>query len=502
MSDNNTQVTFGSFQLDTEERVLYCQGREISLQDLPMRLLIELVQQAPQLVTRKALFEALWPPGTHLDVAASLNTAVARAREALGDDASKPRFIATVPRRGYRFLAPVEPLVAPQPANETRQAHSQTGPLEGTQTESELHSASRGTFNSTKGWGLGTLLLLLPAVGFWIFQSLPPSPREEHRVESSGPEQTAQEHLLIARHHSDRRSKEGLEKAIASYQSALAVEPENAEAYSGLASTYALLGIYDYWRPRDAFGPAHTLAQRALELDPLSAEAHLSAGLVAAIAHWDWNSAQGSMARAVELAPTSAALGYWQGALLSSLGHHDKALEATQRAIRLDPTSPLLHTALAWRLFVAGRGADAIEQSHRAIALDPGYFDSWDNLKWIHLTLGNESEAVEAWVRAEQLDNHHGAEIEATYRETGLQGLHRASSQSLVERWETGAYQSPFDIVLEYCALGDRKEALLWLERSFAERETDLIGLATDPRLDLLRSEPRFEKLLEELDYP
>lgn len=80
------------------------------MQDLPLRLLIALVRRAPRLVTREELRDELWPPGTHLDVDASLNTAVARVREALGDDATSPGFVVTVPRRGYKFVAPVERL--------------------------------------------------------------------------------------------------------------------------------------------------------------------------------------------------------------------------------------------------------------------------------------------------------------------------------------------------------------------------------------------------------
>ncbi len=307
---------------------------------------------------------------------------------------------------------------------------------------------------------------------------------------------------MIARHHLERRSREGLEKAIASFQSAAAVEPESADAYSGLAASYALLGIYDFWRPREAFGPAETLARRALELDPESGEAHLAMGLVAAVGHWDWDAAEREIERAVELAPDSAEVWAWRGGYLSASGRHEEAIASTEKALALDPTSPVAGTAFAWRLFQARRGGDAVAQAHRAIELAPGYFDAWDNLKWIQLTLGHEREAVEAWIRAEELDSGDGEGVERLYRERGLEALHRESIKSQLERRASGRYHSPFDLVLEYAALGEIEPAMTWLERSLAERETDLVDLAVDPRLDPLRGEPRFREILAEIGIP
>lgn len=251
----------------------------------------------------------------------------------------------------------------------------------------------------------------------------------------------AREHLLIARHHADRRFREGLEKAIASFQSAVAFDQENAEAYSGLAASYALLGIYDFWRPREAFGPSETMAKRAVELDPASGEAHLAMGLVAAVGHWDWDTAGSEIERAVELAPGSAEAWTWRGGFLAALGRHEDAVASTEKALALDPTSPVINAALAWRLFQARRGEEAIAQSHRAIELAPDYYDAWDNLKWIQRTLGHEAEAVDAWIRAEELDTGDGDGVERAYREHGLAGLHRESIESQLERWENGRYQ-------------------------------------------------------------
>ncbi|MGD2116677.1 MAG: tetratricopeptide repeat protein [Acidobacteriota bacterium] len=468
--------------LDGGELELRRGGEVVPLQELPLRLLVTLVERAPATVSREMLREALWPPGTHLDVDASLNTAVARVREALGDEASEPRFVATVPRRGYRFVAPVE------------------------RVEDGRSPGSRG--GGRRRWltaaALGVVLL---AAGVWWTAS---SPWDDHSGAAAaragaGSPSAAREYLLIARHHADRRSREGLEKSIAAFQSAAALDPGSAEAYSGLAASYALLGIYDFWRPREAFGPAEVMARRALELDPESARAHLARGLVAAVVHWDWETATAAVERAVELAPDAPEPWFWRGSLLSALGRHGEALASTERALALAPTSPVINTAYAWHLFQARRGEEAVAQAHRAIELHPDYYDAWDNLKWIEVTLGHESEALEAWVRAEALDARSedaGREIWRIHTKGGLELLHRKAIEGQVARWESGRYQPPYDVVLEYAALREVDPALDWLERSFAERETDLVSLAVDPRLDALRGHPRFRELLARMGFP
>ena len=460
---------FGGFVLEPEERVLRRAGEEIELQDLPLRLLVALIERAPALVTREELREVLWPPGIHLDVDASLNTAVARVREALGDEASSPRFVATVPRRGYKFVAAVE-----------------RGPDERRPVRWSLAAAA---------------VLTLIVFGVWLGRG-DRSPGLVPAAEPAPSAEAVRRHILLGRHHADRRSRDGLERAIAAFQSAVALDPTNAEAYSGLASSYALLGIYDYWRPRETFGPAGTMAKRALELDPSSAEAHLATGLVAALGAWDWETSLSEVGRALELSPESADVWYWHGALLGALGRHEKAIASTEAALGLAPTSPVISTALAWRLFQARRGNEAIVQAQRAIALAPDYYDAWDNLKWIHITLGHEVEAAEAWIRAEELDNGNGEAVARCYEERGLEGLHQESVASKLDRFDKGRYQSPFDVVLEYVALGEVDEALRWLRRSFDERETDLVDLAVDPRLDRLRGDSRFEGILVALGFP
>ncbi len=462
---------FADFELDTEKGELRRDGDIIPLQDLPFRLLQTLVDQAPATVSREALREALWPPGTHLDVDASLNTAVARVRDALGDDAGSARFVATVPRKGYRFVASLKRV-------SSRQGLARRAAL------------------------LVALGLVLAGVGY-VSRTVREKPPAESFAHGLAPKSNAaREQVLIGWHHVDRRSRDGLEKGIASFQSAAAIDSESAEAYSGLAVAYALLGAYDYWRPREAFGPAETMARKALELDGDSVEAHLAMGLVAALVHWDWAESLRSVDRGLALAPDSSDAWYFRAVLLSAYGRSEESMESYHRALELSPISPVANAAYAWDLFLAGRGEEAVAQAHRTIELHPDYFDAWDFLKWIEITLGHEAPALEAWSRAEELDSGHGEEIRKIYRESGLEGLHWASVKSLEAKRESDRYQSAHDIVLEYAALGEVDKAMEWLEHSFAERETDLIHLAVDPRLEVLRGEARFKEILRLMNFP
>jgi len=488
---------FDGFELDGEAGTLSHDGGPVALQDLPLRLLtalVEAAEAAPATVSRETLYASLWPPGTHLDLDASLNTAVARVREALGDDASDPRFVATVPRKGYRFVATVERVRDRHPARRLSPRVA-AGAAAVTLVVFGAWWAL-GSSRSSGGTSPGSAAAGPPAI--------------DGSSGGTGGRERARESLLLARHFSEQRSRAGLERAIAAYQSAAAVAPDSAKAYSGLAVSYALLGIYDYWRPREAFGPAEIMARRALELDPESAEAHLAMGVVAAVVHWDWRPATAESVAAVEARPGSAMVWLWRGALLSALGHRDEGIECTRRSLALDPTSPVVNTALAWHLFLARRDEEAIAQSRHTIDLFPDYYDAWDNLKWIEVTLGHDGEALEAWIRADQIeqvnDGGRGAEdavaLRRSYEAMGLEALHRAAIKGKIARWRSGTYQSPYDVVLEYAALGKVDEAIAWLERSFAERETDLTGLAVDPRLDALRGDPRFQALQARMDFP
>src|SRR5947207_236065 len=116
-SDNLHRILcFGSFEVEVASGELRQQGLKIRLQEQPFRLLVLLLDHAGDVVAREKVRETLWPAETFVDFDHSLNTAVRKLREALGDSADAPRYVETIARRGYRFIAPVSPLPAVQAA--------------------------------------------------------------------------------------------------------------------------------------------------------------------------------------------------------------------------------------------------------------------------------------------------------------------------------------------------------------------------------------------------
>ena len=116
------RVRFGPFEADASSGELWRDGTAVPIQDLPFRLLIALLERPGQLVTRAELTARLWGSDTFVDAAAGLNTAVAKLREALGDDPDRPAFIETVPKRGYRFVGSVEAIVVVSAGRDPRRA--------------------------------------------------------------------------------------------------------------------------------------------------------------------------------------------------------------------------------------------------------------------------------------------------------------------------------------------------------------------------------------------
>ena len=168
---------FGPYEADLPSGELRKGGTRVKIQDLPLRLLIVLAEKPGQVVTREELQKRLWPQDTFVDFEDGLNTGVKKLREALGDDPEKPRYIETIPRRGYRFIAEVKQIPAPAlaPVSSTEPAASEA-----------IHKptgAIRGPLRRSKRWVLGAVavLLLLSALGFWLLYGRPAfsfSPRD------------------------------------------------------------------------------------------------------------------------------------------------------------------------------------------------------------------------------------------------------------------------------------------------------------------------------------
>jgi DNA-binding winged helix-turn-helix (wHTH) protein/tetratricopeptide (TPR) repeat protein len=167
---------FGLFSLDPTARVLTRSGLRIKLQDQPFQLLLLLVENSGHLVSREDIRRHLWPENTFVDFDKSLGVAVLKAREALGDTADNPRFIETVPRRGYRFIAPVSVENRESPRPVTPEENPAANPL-----VAKVELPSGATQRSPLYWAISLFILLLVGFGIYILRSrhflsaIPPS---------------------------------------------------------------------------------------------------------------------------------------------------------------------------------------------------------------------------------------------------------------------------------------------------------------------------------------
>ncbi|MEM8997016.1 MAG: hypothetical protein AAGF23_19690, partial [Acidobacteriota bacterium] len=188
-------------------------------------------------------------------------------------------------------------------------------------------------------------------------------------------------------------------------------------------------------------------------------------------------------------------LGLW----LQARGRDPEAQAIFDTARRLDPLSLTLQSTVGWGHYLAGRTERAVEQARAVLDLDADYLVAWDDLKWFYITLGRGPEAADAFMRVVELEGDPGAVpgLRTLYGERGLRGLLEASVESHLAKAAGDGYHSPYDVAIALAAVGRGDEALDWLERSFEEREVDMLALATDPRLEAVRGEPRYRALLE-----
>src|SRR6266478_1604251 len=168
-------VRFGIYQVDVRTSELWKQGRKVKLQEQPCRILAILLEQPGEVATREELRKRLWSDDTFVDFDHSLNTAIRRLREALGDSSENPRFMETLPRHGYRFIAPVEEVAAPEQGKRDDNAANVASEIRPSAVESApirtSAIAGESSADMTRRFSLSRKLLLYGVVGSAVLAS-------------------------------------------------------------------------------------------------------------------------------------------------------------------------------------------------------------------------------------------------------------------------------------------------------------------------------------------
>jgi TolB-like protein/DNA-binding winged helix-turn-helix (wHTH) protein/Flp pilus assembly protein TadD len=623
-------LKFGGFEADLRTGELAKFGKRVRLQEQPFQLLVMLLEKPGVLVTREELHLKLWPQTT-VDFDHGLNKAMSKIREALGDSAENPRFIETVARRGYKFLADVTVVGGEQTKFVTGDVtvRPNPGPLPlgdaGTSPRRSLRFFSWRLFGLVPVLAISLSTMFYPwrhsspiihSIVVLPLQSLSSDASQEYfadgmtdelitslaqinrlRVISSASaiaykgarkplreiarelnvdavvkgsvllsgnrvritarlieipterdvwaqsyegdlhdtlklqseiaraiaEQfriilnrqervpltkpmaenpDAYEAYLKGRYFWNRRTGDGLKRAIEYFNRAIALDPSYAEAYSGLADAYALSGHWEYGvlPPQDAFVRAKAAATKALALNGNLGEAHTSLAYILDLYGRDWEAAETEYKLAFKLNPAYATLHLWYAWHLMIMGKTSESIVEFQKADSLDPLSLVINANLADALCISHFYDKSVEQSKKTLELSPnfaiGHYVLGQALEQKHMY----DEAIAEFQKAIELSGHSGAfdsNLAYAYAVSGR----KEEATKIVKDLE--AQHNPAvdaDIALVYEGLGDQNQAMAWLNKAYDSRFNPSILLR--PAFDPLRSDARFSDLLRRLGIP
>jgi TolB-like protein/DNA-binding winged helix-turn-helix (wHTH) protein len=616
---------FGVFEGDIQTGELRKQGTKIKLQDQPFQVLLTLLEKPGEVVTREQLQKRVWPAETFVDFDHGLNNAIRRLREALGDSAENPRFIETLSRRGYRFIAPV------------------TGTSEGAEVQ-QASVVGLATENRRRlpWWAISVSIVVLGAAAFLAarafrvrdrvqatsapqirslavlpFTNLSGDPAQEYfsdgmtdalitdlaqissvkvisrtstirykktdkplpdigrelnvdgiiegTVQRSGDRVriTAQlihapmdKHLWANSYERDVRdvfvlerevtgdiahqvraqiatqsqssaqpraldrnaldaylqgkyhlymSEQGprdeeMRKAAQFFQQAIDAAPDFAPAYIGLAEGHDTL----FWGSKEDFNIVRASAEKALELDPSSSDAHCEMAQVK-LMDFDWAGAEEESRRAVSLNPNNALAHEQLGWSLSSLGRLEEALKEGEIAQQLDPNQD----HLSYMLYLLGEYDRAIEHLQRIVAARPDDAVAHWFLSRVYARRGKYAESVREVGKAMTLSGlpEIASRLDRAFATAGWPGALRQWARELEQLM--ASRQAYFPAVLSdvYMQLGEKDKALYWLEeaskhRYVATSDPVLGAVNVDPVFAPLHSDPRFKILLQQMGLP
>ena len=331
------------------------------------------------------------------------------------------------------------------------------------------------------------------------------TPREQAALKSAkavNPE--AYQSYLKGRYFWNKRTADGLKVALAYFKQAIEEDPKYAQAYSGLADTYALLGDWQYavMTPKEAFPKAKSAAIKALELDSMLGEAHNSLAFVQDGFDWDFDSAGKEFQRAIELNPGYATAHHWYAWHLSLLGRFDEAIVEMRKAENLDPLSLIINADLAELLLLTHSYDESVIQSRKIIEMDPAFAIGHKQLGDAYLLKQMDKEAVAELQKAVRLSGGSPiciAELARAYVAAGKMN-EAVKLLSDLEKRSTASFTDAPQIAMIYASMGNNEQAMNWLERAYEERFNPSILLRSGFRP--LRSDPRFEDLLRRVGLP
>jgi DNA-binding winged helix-turn-helix (wHTH) protein/TolB-like protein len=548
---HNEKLSIGGWRVDPSLDEISTDGKTVKLEPRAMRLLVCLAEHAPQVVSVEQLLQEAWK-----DVIVtpdSVYHVVAALRRMLGDDGRDCSYIATVPRRGYRLVVPAPWVDAPRqnsmdPAVEAPIVTHAVDP-----TGSSSHRA-RIVLSSVVALALGYVVV----DKFWLS---PPSPAEHLAAGASTnvfdrsiavlpfidmSETRDQEYfadgmaeqildvlatipalMVIGRTSSfqfkgkneDLRAigatlgvayllegsvrKSGNRVRVAAeaaryFERALELDPTSATTAAWFSKIYQLQGEWEFAAPAVAFALARRAAESALQQDPTLALPHVVLGAINSSYDHDWAAGDKEFQRALVLAPNDAAAMFYAARLSMNLGRFDEALTQVNAALAQDPLSAGYYQVLDWIQARRGHLREAEAAARRALEISPT-FDSAHFFLGLVLLERGEPEAAVTEMEKETLTGGQLAGLAMAYYALGRKTESDAALARMIRELGNGrAFQ-----IAEACAFrGERDRAFHWLERAYAQKESDLQYIKVDVPLKNLEADPRYGAFLRKMNLP
>jgi len=309
----------------------------------------------------------------------------------------------------------------------------------------------------------------------------------------------AYELYLKGRFFWNKRTGADLRKAIDYFNQAIAEDPNYALAYAGLADCYDLLCEYSELSPKESYPKAKAAAIKALELDETLGEAHTSLAYSLINYDWDWRSAEREYQRAIQLNPNYATAHQWYAECLSMLERHTEAIAEIKRAQQLDPLSLIINQGVGGKYFYARRYDEAMAQFQRTVELYPHFPPTHQRLGWCYAQKRMYDEAIAEMQKAVELSGNSTQMIASLGYAYATAGR-RDTAQTIIaelERRSKESYVDHYFVATIFAALGEKDEAFALLDKASAERSYWMPWLNIDPQLDNLRSDSRFDALVQ-----
>ncbi len=328
--------------------------------------------------------------------------------------------------------------------------------------------------------------------------------RQEEQVIAAKPTKNieAYDAYLRGRYFWNKRTSDGIKHAIEHFQQSIERDPDFALGHAGLADSYIALTFYNFAAPHETMPKAKESAIKALALDDTLAEAHASLAHILMNYDWDWSAAEKEFKRSIELKPDYATGHQWYAVhYLTATGRFEEALQEMKRALELEPASLLMNTFMGATLYYAGRYDEAIDQCRKTIQMDPNFAVA----HW-HLGLAYEQKqlldaATEEFKKAIALSADSPLMKAALGRAYAKSQKEHEATEMLNELDELGKrqYVSAYEVATIYVALGNNEQAFQLLEQAYGEHSFHLVYLNVSPQFKPVRSDRRFQDLVQRI---